>query len=379
MTTLEIQCVHDDRRFEDLAAEWNRLAEQTSANSVFLRHEWFDAAWSWLRGSADLCIVCVRRRNELIGICPLVRRRTSMSGLTLSVLEFLAVPDTQEAAVLAAPADVRTVADGLFSYLAGCELAWDAVDLQKLSAGSDGFRALTAAAAAAGFPATVEESGSNPGLGLTDSWAAYYGRRSRRLKKGNNHAANRIKRGGRNVTVRCFDSSNAREYDRDALLETLIDLSAKSWKADTGLTLENPKPRAFIERLTRHAVENGWFLAWLLSIDDVPAAMEYQLEYNGVVSGLRADYDQEFDDLSPGTLLNWRIIEQLFERKATFYYLGPGSNAYKMRWAEEEEALASVFVYSKSLRSRVLHADQTVLRPAARRLRDFFTSESKKS
>lgn len=374
MDPLRLDCIRDDRGFQSLAEDWNRLARDTNPRSVFLRHEWFDAAWCWLRRSAELCIVCVRRGDELVGICPFVLRRTKRSGIPLSALEFLTIPDTQEAALLAAPADARAVADALCGYLAGGDLAWDVADLQKLQAGSVGLEALRSAAAASGFSVRVTEAGSNPGLGLRDGWEAYYGRRSRRLKKGNNHAANRIKRDGREVTIRCYDSSNREDYDRGALLETLANLSGRSWKADTGLTLDNPEPRAFIERLTAHADENGWLLAWLLSIDGTPAAMEYQLEYEGVVSGLRADYDQRYDDLSPGTLLNWRIIERLFDRDATYYSLGPGSNAYKMRWSEHDEMLFSVLVYSKSLRGRLLFGIDAVLRPAARRLRSIFRS-----
>ncbi len=96
--------------------------------------------------------------------------------------------------------------------------------------------------------------------------------------------------------------------------------------------------------------------------------MEYQLEFNGCVSGLRADYDSSFEKCAPGTLLNWKIIEQLFERDVSYYSLGPGSNQYKMRWAEEQHELSTVVAYGTSGRGRALHAIEMYIRPLARRI-----------
>ena len=96
MPTIECLCIKDEAGFQGLADEWNRLAARTDPRSVFFRHEWFDAAWRWLNDTCDLCIVCIRRDGGLIGICPLVLRRATLSRIAVTVLEFLAVPDTQE-------------------------------------------------------------------------------------------------------------------------------------------------------------------------------------------------------------------------------------------------------------------------------------------
>ena len=138
------------------------------------------------------------------------------------------------------------------------------------------------------------------------------------MKKGNNLIVNRLKRDNKSVEIRCYDHAAADSYDLASLMKTLVSLSASSWKASTGLTLDQQGPGAFINRLSELAMRNAWLLVWVLTIDGEPAAMEYQLEFKGVVSGLRADYDSRFDGYSPGTLLNWRIIEQLFERDASF-------------------------------------------------------------
>jgi len=375
MPTIECSCITDEAGFQSLADEWNFLAARTDPCSVFLRHEWFDAAWCWKNGTGNLCIVCIRRDAELIGICPLVLRRSTQSLLAVTVLEFLAVPDTQECGFLADPADLDDVIEGMMDYLSSSEIRWDIIRLEKLRADSPAIQALNDTMCRTGCTVQDLDDGINPGIGLEDDWASYYRRRSRRLKKGNNLIVNHLKRDDRQVEIRCYDSATTNDFDVASLMKTLVSLSASSWKSDTGLTLENEGPGAFIARLSEHAVLNSWFLAWVLTIDGEPAAMEYQLEFNGVVSGLRADYDPRFNEYSPGTLLNWKIIEQLFDREASSYLLGPGSNQYKMRWTEERRQLKTLVAYGTSARGRAVWAMEIYMRPLARSITNFLQRE----
>lgn len=365
MRAIEYFYISDSKGFQGLRHDWNRLATQTDSGSVFLRHEWFDAAWGWLKGTSDLCIVCINRDGILIGICPLMLRRSRRSGVPVTMLEFMSVPDTQECDVLADPRDIADVAIGLVDCLYSGEISWDVMHLEKLRAESPSIDAIRSAATRHGSSVRLLESGTNPSIDLTDSWTSYYGRRSRRLKKGNNLIANRLKRKGSLVEIKCYDCDTAQDFELQSLMGVVVGLSASSWKASTGLTLDNPGPNAFIARLSEHAARKSWLLVWILTIDGEPAAMEYQLQYNGVVSGLRADYDPRYTESSPGTLLNWRIIEQLFDRDASRYSLGPGSNTYKMRWAEEQEQLKSLFGYGSSIRGRTVRAVDEHIRPLA--------------
>ncbi len=365
---LESSIISDEDEFCSLASDWNKLAHRTDQSSVFLRHEWNDAAWQWLKkDDCELCIVCVRRDEELIGLCPLVRRQTVRAGIRLNELGGLAVPDTQEFSVIANPADLGDVVTGLMNILKSGTVRWDIMNLEKLPADLPATKVLEDTARTCGYDVQTLLKHDNPGIDLQDDWEAYYGRRSRRLKKGNNLVRNRLQRDDKVVEIRCFDSASE-GFELARLLETLTKLSASSWKASTGLTLNNPGPGAFLARLSEHAVNNSWLLVWLLTIDQEPAAMEYQLEFNGVISALRADYDGKFQDYSPGTLLNWRIIERLFEREASYYALGPGSNPYKSRWVEEARELRDVIMYGPSIRARALHTLEMHIKPLLRRI-----------
>jgi len=368
MPILSSLIVSDEVEFQSLADDWNRLANHVDPYSVFLRHEWSDASWQWLKkDDCELCIICVQRDGELIGLCPLVCHRTVRAGIGLVELKGLAVPDTQEFSLIADPANIGDVVTGLMNTLKSSRVRWDIMSLETLPVNLPATKALEDTAPGFGFGVQVVKSHENPGISLEGGWEAYYARRSRRLKNGNNLIRNRLKRDNKEVEIRCFDFASE-GFELQSLLEILTKLSASSWKASTGLTLDNPGPGAFLTRLSEHAVTNSWFLVWLVTIDQEPAAMEYQLEFNGIISGLRADYDAKFKDYSPGTLLNWRIIERLFDRDASYYALGPGSNPYKSRWSEEGRELRDIVLYGTSIRARGLHSLETRLKPLARRL-----------
>jgi CelD/BcsL family acetyltransferase involved in cellulose biosynthesis len=183
--------------------------------------------------------------------------------------------------------------------------------------------------------------------------------------KGNIHVAYRLQRDGRSVDVRWIraDCEGA-----TAALERAIDLSAKSWKHTTGSTLDRPGPGDFIRRFTEHAVANGWLSIWQLAIDGVLVASEYQVIYEGNVHALRSDYDPDFDALSPGTYLNWQILERLFGTDLRYYSMGPGDNAYKQRWAEENPPQHRLTVYGKTLTGRVLRFLNERLKPLINRV-----------
>ena len=162
------------------------------------------------------------------------------------------------------------------------------------------------------------------------------------------------------------------------MLATVTELSSKSWKNSTGLTLDNPGPSAFISRLTGHAHKQGWLSVWLLKFDDTPVAMEYQLVYDGVISALRSDYDPAYEKLSPGTYLNWKMLEQLFNEDYGYYSMGPGGNTYKFRWAEEFPDQYRMTLYNRTWRGRLLGLLELKLRPMKRTIVEFLKNAKDK-
>jgi len=365
---INVTAVTDEAGFAALREQWNALADVAETGTVFLRHEWFDAAWQWLAGDCERLILLVTRADRLVGIWPLVIRQKTQRKIGVRSVEFMSVPDTQVCDAICAPDDHALVVNALFDYLRDHEGSWDTVELTKLPTGSATVGFLEKAGGRGQTVFDVTADGTNPQVSLSVTWPDYYATRSRRLKKGNNLVANRLKKKFDDIDMHWIRAQSADEQGISEVLETVIGLSSRSWKRDTGNSLDRSRPNAFIRKLTAHAMAEGWLSIWLLELDGRPAAMEYQLAFRGDVHALRADFDDEFSSLSPGTFLNWRLLEQLFEEDQKCYHMGPGDNAYKQRWAEQAPEQSKAMAYGRSLRGRYLSIVERRLRPVATRI-----------
>jgi CelD/BcsL family acetyltransferase involved in cellulose biosynthesis len=204
---------------------------------------------------------------------------------------------------------------------------------------------------------------------LDTSWDDFYKTKSRRLKKGNNLVANHLARTG-DIRIEWI-----REPDRlKEVLPDVIKISSSSWKKQTNLTLDQPLPGAFIHKLSELTAKKGWLSIWLLYLDEKPIASEYQLTYMGYNYALRADFDDSYSKLSPGTYMNWQILQKLFDSSHTHYYLGRGDNSYKLRWTNTAETMPALVMYGKTSRGRILLFIEQHLRPIKHSLLKFAAS-----
>lgn len=356
--------ITDETAFAELKFRWNRLAELSGAPSVFLRHEWFDAAWQWRRQDATLFVLCVYREGVPIGICPLILRNALYARMQVRLLEFLTVPDTQACDILSAPEDASAVVEALSMALFACRDEWDVMQLSYLQSGATSHGVLPGAFSSRGLKNQMAQAGDNPFIDLQTGWEAFYATRGRRLKKSNNLVANRLKKVGELEIEWLHRDADAEKIGQT--LAAVVDISARSWKETTGNTLENQAPGAFIKRLTDLAHAEGWLSIWLLRLDGKPVAMEYQLAYQGSIHALRADYDNDYRDYSPGSYLNWKLLEQTFSHGFQRYCMGPGDNPYKLRWTETAMPLSRFTAYSTTWRGRFAALYDLRLAPAAR-------------
>ena len=371
-----MEVVTDEAGFLALRPAWNAIAAQRPDLSVFAWHEWFDAAWQWRRDACRLYVVTWTDRGQVRAILPMLTRTARGRLGSVRELSLLTVPDTQFCDMLVADADRSRAVDAFASHLASHARDWDVMRLAYLRPDSAIATTLASAMAASGCAVTHAAAPGNPFISLLGDWNAYYGGRSRRLKKANNLAANRLAKAGE-VRIEWLEPGNADAGRLGSLVEGIVEVSQNSWKSATGTTLDQPGPGAFIRRLSKVAAERGWLSIWMLSLDGRPMATEYQLVCEGNVHALRSDFRTGNEEISPGSHLNRTLLEQLFGRGYRRYFMGPGNNAYKFRWAEDTDAQVAVTIYSRSIAGRILSVWERRLRPWASALKARFVVPSK--
>ncbi len=353
--------------FTALREPWNHLAAITPLKSVFLRHEWFDAAWQALEHAIHPLILIVERRGEIICICPLALKIPPRRARGRRKLTFFSVPDTQECGLLINPDREQMAIHRIARWLNDESRIWDTLQLQDMPEHTPHRDRLMAALIEHGMRAKRSADSANYIVDVSGNWDRYYGGVSRRVKKNVNLSANRISRSG--------DFSLAHEdatLDPETSLEDAIRVSARSWKRDLGVTLDATLPGAFIRRLTHLAGELGWLSIWILYVDANPIAMEYQLRYAGRVHALRADFDDNETSASPGLYVHHKQLQTLFDDPETEQYLmGPGANEYKFRWMTDTVPLQGLRAWPPTARGSALYLWDVHLRPWLARLVHF--------
>ena len=363
---VHVASVKHEAEFAALKIPWNTLANQSAVASVFLTHEWFSAAWAWRRLDSSLEVLLLSRSGTPTAILPLIRTRAKKGRARY--LELLTVPDTQSCDMIVSSSTAHELGAALATALAGRK-DWDVLKLGYLTPAGEVAQQLVPALSRLGCHVSTEDGGRNLFVPLNDRWEVYYSSRSRRLKKANNLASNRLHNAGA-VRIDHLEPRSTSVEELNHALDAIIGISRCSWKKTTGNSLDQPGPQAFIRTLSAAARENGWLSMWLARVDGKPVAMEYQLIDRGNVHALRADFDASCTHLSPGAFLFRQIMEQLFGNGLRRYYMGPGENAYKQHWADEGEPLLRIFVYNRTCRGQITWLGNAIAKPLMRAIRD---------
>jgi CelD/BcsL family acetyltransferase involved in cellulose biosynthesis len=207
----------------------------------------------------------------------------------------------------------------------------------------------------------------SPYLNTAGTWEEFWAATSQRFKKTVRNVRNRL------AKVGAVSIEEHRVVAPDSsVFADLLAVSERSWKAPHELAIATmPGMPEFFRGLTARASARGWLRLWLMRLDGRPVASEYQLEADGRVHALRADFDASLpEDLSPGTHLTAEIVRALFGRETVYEYdMGPGDNEYKSRWASDAHELRRLRIFRPGAYGTLLHAVETHVLGSLRRLR----------
>jgi CelD/BcsL family acetyltransferase involved in cellulose biosynthesis len=359
-----VRCVTSLREFDALGPAWHAVAQAGGQDSPFLSHDWFACCWRTAGPDRRREVWVLEDAAGPVAFLPLMRVRTRAWGLPIRRLSFLESPDTPFVDIPMARAPEEVVP--AFLRALGQDGGWDVLSFRKLPLKSATLKALRANLPD-GFQGRDGGQEVSPCVEISGTWEDYLQQRSPRFRKTCRNMENRLEKSG-TVSV-----EEHREVDPDGpTFAEVMDVSLQSWKGPRGLAMVNmPGASRFFREFTRRASANGWLRLWVLRVDGRALATEYQVQSNGTLYALRADFNAEAEAVSPGASLNLRIIRSLFERRDVQQYnMGPGANPYKVRLATGSQETHNFSIYAPTQYGRMLHGFETRLFPALRRLRD---------
>ena len=366
-----VKIVSDLAELSGLRDEWSRLATGAAGANTFLTPEW---QLSWLeayRPAARLQAVCAFRRDELVGIAPVLIQREKCLGVSVRCLRFVGdgsfESDHVDFVLRVDLADqVRAT---LLESLAGLE--WDTAVFSNVPESSPTLAALRDWASRSGF--SVEERLSPcPIRPIPDTFDALLASMPSRFRTSI--------RSTRRKLAAAYEIEFGLHQDPagfETALEALFANHESRWQArgESGVFV-NPRRREFYRRLTPRLFEAGALRFFYLKLDGRIVAQEYCFQHDGVVYLLQEGFDYALAKENIGNALRSYVFEHLIDHRYRAYDFLAGVTRHKMNWSESAPNDVTITLSRRSLRGQwTFHAPRALerakdrLRPLRDRLR----------
>jgi CelD/BcsL family acetyltransferase involved in cellulose biosynthesis len=356
-TTVTVQQIEDATAFAALRPHWNELLRASASDNPFLTWEWLYTWWNQLRESSALRLIVVRSGDELMAIAPL--RLATNPWPWFSRLEFLgtgyAGSDYLDLIVRRGLELESITALAQYFKAQPLSLSFNHLPPSSLAA------RLAARLATDGWASSKADDGTCPIIPLAghtfDSYLATLG---------SSHRANvrrRIKALGQQFDTR-FDRVTTDAERREAL-SALAVWSERRWKDCGGSTaFMTPAVRAFQDRVTERALEQGWLLMYVLRLNGKAAAVMYGFNYGGRFYFYQHGFDDRYKAQSLGLVLMGLTIRAVIDEGVREFDMLWGVEPYKFLWARERCALQRIELFPPNIGGTVQRRGVEIRRKA---------------
>ena len=368
-SNLIVEEVSNQLEWQKLREPWLQFLRDSQICDPFLTYEWFDCCVQWSKDKKKLMVLVVKEDSRIIGIAPFCYFQDTVRYVPVTRISFIASPDTAHVDIVVSNQYREIVLNEIVNYLfSGRGVTWDVLKLKQWPSESSNCRAFREALIRKQVRFKANTDSQTPFIQLNEPWDQFLSRRSVRFRKTRRNIVNKLSKLNK-VEIECV------RMDPDGKwLKEVSHVSERGWKHPKGLAMASTnRVREFFETLTQVAGEKGWLLIWVLKVNDVSVAMEYDLVANGQVYALRADFDESFSEYSPGTYLETEILRRLFEdSQYEVYYTGPGLNEYKLQWTQNFKENIEFHIFNDTVKGKMLSNFETQLIPIFKYFRSFF-------
>jgi CelD/BcsL family acetyltransferase involved in cellulose biosynthesis len=305
--------------FEELAAWWNSCPGPRS--TPFLRSEWFEI-WSdsFLSDHSDLEVVVWRDRGEPVAALPLSRhgpRHSALANSHTEVFDAVLSPGVEAVPVIRDWMRRRPVTR-LFRLDGASPLVPPNADPTWY----------------------VDRFSGSPFIDLSDGIDRVRGGLGHKLVKDLRRLERRLEEVGE---ITYLDNADGQVPNA---LERCMKLEASGWKGREGTAMiSNPASDRFYRELVDLARARGWLRICSLMVGERIAAFELDLDYAGQRFSLKAGYDEDLGRLSPGKVLQMRVLEAAVARGLAGYEFGGVAEPWKMQWTSTTRPRLNVLCF----------------------------------
>lgn len=362
--------VASDNEFAELESAWRSLLATQPRAALPLSWEWFAAWWHAFGGSTrndltpQLCIHVFETNEGLRAIVPMYIEHRRIRGIPVHALVTMANGHSPwwDALLHAelSPAELDEIGRAILST-PNIDLSL----LLRIAADSPLLEWLCGPGRQFGR-AGIKETIRTPMLDAVGCWEDHLRSRSRKYRR------NSLRK------IRKFEAKPGASVERiplasgtDPVFDEIVAISHKSWKVQVRNDLDsNQAGQEFLRRLLDRLGPRGEAEAWLARVNDRAVAYELHIRGGGVTYPIRADFDESWRQLSPGSVVEYRALEALFADPAIEIYDSCADNYWYLNNLTDEARIAyDAEFYPRRLKAQALYLLEYGLMPPLRKIR----------
>lgn len=351
---MDIEVVTDYNSFLSLESLWDDLLSKSSSDMICLTHDWFKCWWHTLgkeyEDNQNLFVLLIKDKGEYIGIIPLKTSRVKYRGFKIKKIGFIESEISPHLDFILTSKREESIRE-VINFLKGQKL-WDILVLRKFEEDSENYRLLKKILEEENTTIGIKPGLPDPIIQIDGDWDNFFSGRSVKFRKSLRNKINKAEKFGQLKVEKISEVDNIRKS-----LPLIFDISKRSWKSKIGQALpDNKMDIDFYTDLTDKLGKKGWINIWLLKNEDKPIAFEYHMKHNGIVYPIRADFDEAYRQLSPGSILEYNIIKSLFEDREVKEYDSCGNDyKYLQNWTDILKNHVNIHIFSPKTYSQFLY------------------------
>ncbi len=343
---LSLKVITDFEELRDLEADWDRLLDQLPSPSPFMSSRWL-IPWLEVYGAeGEILILAAYRKNELIGLCPLILRQGKFLRIPARLLEFAGSPLNDRMDMII-PERKEEVVELFWDYLWEVRSRWDVVRLGEIPAGSFNLTVTGDLLRDRKIRHTFRTCSICPFIPLDQDWEAYLQSRSKQFRKRVRGDLKRIKRAGE---------------------VGLAEARASDWKLFREISLDSPKAgrgtslflRPGIDRFLPVFLEKfeaaGWLNCKLLTLDGEPIAYKLNFKFQEKIWLFNSSFRVRFSSFHPGYVIMALLIQDSIRKGFREMDYLRGAEPFKYHYTNEIRYHREIIVFNRAFRPDVLRA-----------------------
>ena len=359
-----IEVISDYSAFLDLEAEWNDAVDRAGVTDPFLRHSWVRTWWDCFAGERQLHIVVVRRGGRILAIAPLMRETAQMYGLPIRRIDVIHNDHTPriDFIITERPDEAYRA---IWDALNGTKDPWDLLQLSRIPRESATGDAMGRLAEADRCATGLWQGDVSPYLTLAGTWDDYHAGLSAKFRSNLRNRLSRLAKLGA-PALEVLEDEAAIAGARDEALR----LEASGWKQESGTSIRSdPAVERFYSLLAERATREGWLRLMFLTAGGRRIATSYGSRFGNRLFLFKTGYDPEFATCSPFKLLTYLAIQAAYaEGLDEVDFLGD-AEPWKLEWTGTSRPHDWLFIFSGSVRARLLHSVKFQMVPELKKWR----------